>query len=159
MLFRSAKFSENIGINKFEKFTTTGCIEGYIHSNNKLGVLLEVSVANPSEKSRGLIRDITMQIAAMNPQHIDRSVVTEEQIAKEIEIYKEIAIGEGKKPEIAERVAQGRLEKFFQDNCLTEQSFVKDSSKAIKDVLKEISTDMNAEVKVNKFLRFNLAEA
>lgn len=154
-----AKFSEKIGIRRFEKIHSNGFISGYVHTGSKLGVLIEVSVADLSDKSKALVRDIAMQIAAMNPQFIDRSVVTQEHLDKEVEIYKELAINEGKKPEIAERIAQGRLEKFFQESCLIEQVFVKDSSKTVKDVLKEISTDMNAEVKVNKFVRFNLGEA
>lgn len=154
-----AKFSERIEVRKFAKLETEGYVEAYIHAGSKLGVLLEVSCANPSDKSKLLIRDITMQIAAMNPQFIDRSIVSPEQIAKEIEIYKEMAINEGKKPDIAERIATGRLEKFFQEQCLVEQVFVKDSSKTIKDVVKEISGDMGQEVKVNKFLRFFLGEA
>ena len=154
-----AKFSERIEIRKFQKIVTDGYVAEYVHAGSKLGVLIEISEAEPNEKAKLLIRDIAMQIAAMNPQYIDRDFVTAEHIAKEIEIYKEMAINEGKKPEIAERVATGRLEKFFQEACLVEQAFVKDSAKTIKDVVKEISNEYGKEVKVNKFLRFFLGEA
>jgi len=154
-----AKFSEKIGIKQFIRIESSGYVAGYIHTGSKLGVLIEVSVSNPDEKSKSLIRDIAMQIAAMNPQFIDRSVVTQEQINKEIEIYKELAVNEGKKPEIAERIATGRLEKFFQEQCLIEQTFVKDSSKTVKDVLKQISDETKTEARVLKFIRYNIGEA
>lgn len=154
-----AKFSENISIRRFDKIQTTGFVASYIHVGSKLGVLIEMSLSQPSEKSFQLIRDIAMQIAAMNPMFVDKEQVSAEKLEKEIEIYKEIAINEGKKPEIAERIAHGRLEKFFQEQCLVEQAFVKDGNKIVKDVIKEISEDAGTEVKVISFKRYLLGES
>lgn len=153
-----AKFSENISVRRIDRITSEGFISDYIHTGSKLGVLVEVSIPNPTEKAKLLIRDIAMQIAAMNPTFVDRSQASTEKIAKEIEIYKELAINEGKKPEMAERIAQGKLEKFFTDQCLVEQVFVKDGSKTVADVVKEISEDCGTEVKILSYRRYFLGE-
>ena len=154
-----AKFSENISIRRFEYIKTEGYITNYIHPGSRLSVLVSFSCSNPNEKAIALIHDIAMQIAAMNPTYIRRDDVSSEHLQKEIEIYKELAINEGKKPEIAERVAQGKVEKFYQDQCLEEQAFVKDSSKTIKDVVAEISQEMGSEVKILSFRRYFLGES
>jgi len=101
-----------------------------------------------------MMRDIAMQVAAMNPSFVGREQVDQPTLDKEKEIYIQQAIQEGKKPEIAERVASGRMEKYYQDNCLVEQTFVKDSGNTITDVLKQIGPD----VQVVQFLRFHLGD-
>jgi elongation factor Ts len=154
-----AKFSENIQIRRFLKITTEGYIGEYTHAGSKLAVLVETNIANPSEQVISKIRDIAMQIAAMKPSYIDRESVPEDDLLKEIEIYKEQAITEGKKPEIAERIAKGRLEKFYQDQCLVEQLFVKDPSKTIKDVVAEISNLIGYEARIKRIVRFFLGES
>jgi elongation factor Ts len=153
-----AKFSENISIRRFERFESNGFIGDYIHAGSKLAVLVEVNAADLNDKAKLLLRDIAMQIAAMKPDFIDRSVVPQEVLAKEIEIYKQQAIDQGKKEDIADRIAQGRLDKFYQEQCLVEQVFVKDSAKTIADVIKEISKEAGAEVKVTMFRRYFLGE-
>ena len=154
-----AKFSENISIRRFEFIESKGYIANYIHPGSRLSVLVELSCKNPNEKAKSLIHDIAMQIAAMNPSYISRDDVQAEHLQKEVEIYKEHAINEGKKPEIAERIAQGRVEKFFQEQCLLEQAFVKDAAKTVKDVVDEISKEMEAEVKILSFRRYFLGES
>ena len=149
-----AKFSEKIEIRRMEKIKTTGFLSAYIHSGSRLGVIVDASLDNPDDKVKSTIYDVAMQIAAMNPSFVDRSIVSQEKIDKEIEIYRDQAINEGKKEDIALRIAQGKLEKYFQDSCLTEQAFVKDGSKAIKDVLAEA----NPELKVLSFRRYYLGE-
>ena len=153
-----AKFSENIGIRRFEKVTTEGYIEAYIHAGNKLAVLLEVTAAELNDNSKALTRDIAMQIAAMNPMFITRDEVSADVLAKEKEIYIQQAVDSGKPADIAERIAEGKLGKFFQEQCLVEQVFVKDSKKKISDVLKEISNECGSEVKITKFRRYFLGE-
>jgi elongation factor Ts len=153
-----AKFSEKIEIRRFVRLTTEGFLASYIHAGSKLAVLIDMSVKSPSEKSFKLIRDIAMQIAAMNPLFVERKDVPQSVIDKELEIYKEAAVTEGKNPDIAEKIAIGKLNKFYQEQCLVEQQFVKDSTKFIKDVVKEISADSGSEVKINGFVRFFLGE-
>lgn len=154
-----AKFSEKIGVKRFERrITSTGTVASYIHAGSKLGVLIETTAPVRSESGLALLRDIAMQVAAMKPLYTNRSNVNTEAIEKEIEIYKEQAIIEGKKPEIAEKVATGRLEKYYQENCLVEQAFVKDSNKTIKDVLKDISATEGNDVNLVSFTRYFLGE-
>jgi elongation factor Ts len=154
-----AKFSEKIGVKRFERrITSTGTVASYIHAGSKLGVLIETTAPVRSESGLALLRDIAMQVAAMKPLYTDRSNVNTEAIEKEIEIYKEQAVNEGKKPEIAEKIATGRLEKYYQENCLVEQAFVKDGNKTIKDVLKDISATEGNEVNLVSFTRYFLGE-
>jgi len=154
-----AKFSEKIGVKRFERrHSANGSVASYIHAGSKLGVLIETTAPVRTDSGIASIRDIAMQVAAMKPLYTDRSNVNTEAITKEIEIYKEQAINEGKKPEIAEKIATGRLEKFYQENCLIEQSFVKDGNKTVKDILKDISVAEGAEVNIVGFTRYFLGE-
>jgi elongation factor Ts len=150
-----AKFSEKIEIRRIEQLVSDGYIESYNHAGNRLGVLVELNTNEIDDNGKTLIRDIAMQIAAMNPSFVNRDEVDTETLEKEKEIYHKQALEEGKKEEIAQRIAQGRLEKFFSENCLVEQQFVKDSKKTVKDVLAEISKDAD----IKKFFRFALGES
>ncbi len=154
-----AKFSEKIEARRMQRWVSDGYISGYIHAGNKLAVLLDITANNPNEEAKALVRDIAMQIAAMNPQFVDRSEVDNVTLEKEVEIYKQQALDSGKKAEIAEKIAQGRLEKFYSESCLIEQAFVKDGSMTITDVLKKVSELTGNEVKVIRFVRFALGES
>jgi elongation factor Ts len=149
-----AKFSEKIDIAKFTNTSTTGSYTVYIHGGNKLAVILELSTPLTEDFQVALGKDIAMQIAAMNPQYVDRSQVQTEVLDKEKEIFMEQAIAEGKKPEIAEKIAGGRVEKFYKENCLVEQSFVKDNTKSVTDVLNQIAPG----TKVLSFIRYAIGE-
>jgi elongation factor Ts len=154
-----AKFSEKIEARRLDRWVTNGFITAYIHAGNKLAVLIDVSADNLNNEAQQLVRDIAMQIAAMNPQFVNRTQVDTTTLEKEIEIYKQQALEQGKKEEIAEKIAQGRLEKFYSESCLIEQAFVKDPSMTITDVLKKISEITGSEVSVNRFLRYSLGES
>lgn len=151
-----AKFSEKIELKRFKRLTTTGFFSAYNHANSKLGVIVEAACGNPNDAVKNAMHDVAMQVAAMNPQFVNRDAVDEARLNKEIEIYKELAINEGKKPEIAERVAQGRLEKFFQEQCLIEQAFVKDNTKTVNDYVKEQAG--GEDIKIVSFVRYLLGE-
>jgi elongation factor Ts len=99
-----------------------------------------------------------MQVAAMNPMFIDRESIPQDVIQKEIEIYKEAAINEGKKPEVAEKIAQGKLTKFFTEQCLMEQTFIKDGSLSVGNVVKKVEDLLGCKVKISKFVRYFLGE-
>ncbi len=111
-----------------------------------------VAIAGGTENT-ALGRDIAMQIAAMNPMAVDRSQISTEQIEKELEIYKTQARNEGKKEEVIDRIAKGKLEKYYQDFCLIEQSFIKDAARTVTDLLKEAGG-----LKVTGFVRMQLGE-
>lgn len=151
-----AKFSERIIIKRFERLTSSGYIAEYIHMGNKLGVLLEISTAPNNDEAKGLMRDITMQIAAMNPSFISREQVDNATLENEKVIYFQQAVAEGKNEDLAARIATGKLEKYYQDFCLLEQAFVKDSGKVINDVLKEISKFTDSDAKILNFRRYFL---
>ncbi|MEO5930167.1 MAG: translation elongation factor Ts [Candidatus Kapaibacterium sp.] len=153
------KFSERIEIKRFDVVKTEGgFVADYVHNGDKLGVLVEFSGSGDSEKVASVARDIAMQVAAMNPSYVHRDEVTEGTLEKEREIYRQLAINEGKKPEFADKIIAGRLEKYFADSCLMEQTFVKDSSKMIRDILADFSKDLGSDVNVVRFIRFNLGE-
>jgi elongation factor Ts len=153
------KFSERIEIKRFEVLKSgDGFIADYVHSGDKLGVLVELSAAGDVPSTSAMARDIALQIAAMNPVYVRREETPESVIAKEKEIYAEQAAQEGKPAQIAEKIAAGRLEKYFGDACLIEQSFVKDSSKLIRDVLAEFSKTAGKDVTVVRFTRYNLGD-
>ncbi|MCO6466151.1 MAG: elongation factor Ts [Bradyrhizobiaceae bacterium] len=154
-----AKFSEKIELRRFERITTNGHITDYTHAGSRLGVLVEFDGTEPSTDAKPLTRDIAMQIAAMQPSFVDRSQVDQSTLAKELEIYRQQAIEEGKKEDIAERIAQGRLGKFYEEQVLIEQTFVKDPSRKVSDVITEISSKSGADVKVVSFRRYNLGES
>lgn len=152
------KFSEKVEFARFETIKSDGFVAAYVHAGSKLGVLVEINESEIDESSQAIVRDIAMQIAAMNPSYIDRSEVDNVTLGKEKEIYKQQALDSGKKEEIAERIAQGRLEKFYNENCLIEQAFVKDGNKTVTDIIKEIDDATGKSVKVLKFVRYSLGE-
>lgn len=153
-----AKFSERIIIKRFEQLTTEGLLVAYTHVGSRLGVLLDVSAPVNTEAGMGSLRDIAMQIAAMSPRYVSRDEVDNATLAKEEEIYTEQAIQGGKPAEMAKKIAQGRISKFYSENCLLEQTFVKDNAKTVTDVLKEVSKAEGHEVTVTRFRRFALGE-
>ncbi len=153
-----AKFSERILIGRFRRVADVPCVVTYTHVGNKLGVMLEADGAPADEAGQNLLRDIAMQIAAMSPGYVDRDAVDADVIAKEMEIYTEQAVATGKPANIAERIAKGRLEKYFQENCLVDQTFVKDSGKTVAEVLAGVKTASGDSIKITGFKRFSLGD-
>ena len=154
-----AKFSERIGLRRYERVNTNGHITDYVHAGSRLGVLVEFEGAKPSADSIALTRDVAMQIAAMQPQFVNRDQVDQTTLDKELEIYRQQAIEEGKQEEIAQRIAEGRLGKFYEESVLIEQTFVKDPKRKVSDIVAEISKKSGGDVKVVSFHRFNLGES
>jgi len=130
------KMGERIEISAFEKKDADQVVS-YIHSNGKLGVLVALGGANSGEVE-AIGKDVAMQIAAMNPVAVDASGVAEDVKEKEYQIGKDQAIAEGKPEKIVGKIAEGRLNKYIKENTLLTQSFVKDSSKSVDQVLKEV---------------------
>jgi elongation factor Ts len=145
-----------------DKAANQGVVESYIHAGGRIGAMVELNcetdfVAKTPEFKQ-LAHDIAMQIAAMNPQYVSREQVEKTVVEKEIEIYKSHAANEGKPANIAEKIAQGRLEKYYQEVCLMEQSFIKDSGKTIKDLLDEQTGKVGEKVLIRRFKRFQLGD-
>ena len=136
-----AKIGEKIEISNC-KLIKGEFVAPYIHLGNKIGVL--VSFNKPKNNALNeLGKDLAMQIAAMNPIAVERKRIAPEIVQKELEIAKEQSINEGKPADLAEKIAQGRLNKFYKENALLEQEFVKDSSKTIQEVVSGIDKDLN----------------
>lgn len=139
-----------------------GTIEVYQHFNKRLGVMVEVNCETDfvakTERFQQFARDIAMHIVSASPEYVRREDIPEAVIAAEREIQKNRAIEEGKKPEIAEKVAEGRMTKFFQDIVLLEQSFFKDDEKTIEKLLQEAVAELGESIQIRRFNRFALGE-
>jgi len=150
-----AKVGEKVDIRRYQIFeANSGIISAYTHLGNRIGVLVElegIAAGSP------VARDIAMQIAAMNPAVVTRDEVDKSWIEREMDIYRTQAKNEGKPEQIQEKIAQGRLEKFYQEVVLIEQTFIKDPGKTIRDVLKGVSSDQQPAV-IRRFQRFHLGE-
>ena len=142
-----ATIGENLTIRRFERFESTGLVEKYIDGDGKIGVLVELENGNSE-----LAKDICMQIAAAKPEYLDREAVPADRVEKEMEILKVQAMNEGKPAEIAEKMVQGRIGKFYAEICLVEQQFVKDPDMKISKLLEEKGA------KVVRFARFEKGE-
>lgn len=146
-----AKIGENISVRRFELFTANdGIVEAYIHGAGRIGVIVEMQ--GNSENAAAIARDIAMQVAAAKPEYVTRDQVPADVIEKEKEILKAQAINEGKPAEIAEKMVQGRIEKYYKEICLVEQPFIKDTDLTVKKMLEQQQTQ------VVRFARFEMGE-
>jgi elongation factor Ts len=154
-----AKVGEKIEIRRYEVFDTAdGVVSAYTHMGSKIGVLVEFAGLAAADAVSGPGRDVAMQVAAMSPLVVSRDQVEKSVLDREMEIYRTQAKNEGKPDNVVERIATGRLEKFYQEACLIDQTFIKDPGKTVKDILKEAGTRSGAPVSVRRFLRFHLGE-
>ena len=140
-----ATIGENMSIRRFERFETNGTVAKYIHGDGKIAVLVDMN--NASEE---LAKDICMQIAAAKPEYLNRESVPAERVEKEMEILKVQAMNEGKPAEIAEKMVQGRIGKFYGEICLLDQEFVKDPDKKVSQLLKEKGAEINRFARLEK---------
>ncbi len=125
-----ATIGENMSVRRFARFTSNGRVQSYIHGEGKIGVL--VSMEGGDEE---VAKDVCMQIAAARPEFLDRDSVPSDRVDKEMEILKAQAMNEGKPAEIAEKMVQGRIGKFYGEICLVDQEFVKDPSMKVSALL------------------------
>ncbi len=156
----TGKIGEKIEISRFviEK-AENGMVVDYVHHGAKLGVLVRVdNVGDKKDEFAATVKDIAMQIAAMKPLYVYSEDVPAEVIEKEKEIYREVARKEGKPEQILDRIAEGKLKKFFQENCLVEQTFIKDNTKTVGDVMNELNKQHGTEAKIKLFHRFHLSD-
>lgn len=143
------KIGEKVGVSKFETVTGEKVI-AYIHGNYRLGVLVALS-SNPASADE-VGKDVAMQIAAMNPVAIDKGDVDSRTIERELEIAKDVIRAEGKPEEMVEKIAAGKLNKFYKDSTLLNQEFVKDSSKTVAQFLNDVEKGLT----VSAFKRVQL---
>lgn len=155
------KIGEKIEVSRFAlEEAPNGEIVDYVHHGSKLGVLVKVDnvTGEKAELFRPLVKDFAMQVAAMKPGYTYREEVEKTVIEKEIEIYKELARKEGKPEQILDKIATGKLNKYYEENCLFEQAYIKDNAKKISDLISEFNKANSAEAKLVLFKRFHLSD-
>ena len=156
------KKGSKVAEKRADRASNQGAVESYIHAGSRIGVLIELNCETDfvakTDAFRALAKDIAMQIAAMNPKYVKREEVPAEVITREVEIYKTQAKTEGKPEHILQKIAEGRLDKFYGEVCLIEQSFIKDPNKTIKDLIMDEVGKIGENISVKRFVRFQLGE-
>ena len=147
---------------KAGRIAAEGIVDSYIHMGGRVGVLLEVNCETDfvakGDKFRALVHDIALHIAAANPQYVTKEEVPAEVLEKEKAILRAQALEEGKPEKIIDRMVEGRINTFYEDNCLLCQKFVKDTSKTIEQVVIEATAQIGEKISVRRFVRYEMGE-
>ncbi|MCX8094345.1 MAG: translation elongation factor Ts [Candidatus Goldbacteria bacterium] len=147
---------------KSSRATKEGRIFSYIHTNGKIGSMVEINCETDfvarTDEFENLLKDIAMQVAAMAPLYVKREDIPEEVIKKEKEIYKTQLKDSGKPENVIEKIVEGKIEKFYKDVCLLEQTFIKDESKTIDTLVKEKIAKLGENIIIKRFVRFVVGE-
>lgn len=163
---KSIEYLRKMGIaaaaKKASRVASEGLVEAYVHPGSRMGALVEVNcetdfVARTAE-FKALVRDIAMQVVASDPVAVSRQEVPSDLLEKEKEILAAQVAGSGKPPQIIEKIVQGKLDKFYKDNCLLEQPFIKDPKRCVEDIVKEAAAKFGENVVVRRFSRFRLGQ-
>lgn len=147
---------------KAGRSTEQGIIQSYIHPGSRLGVLVEINCETDfvarTDDFQNFAKDVAMQVAAAKPIAVSREEVDTKVVEHEMEIYRAQALEQGKPEAVIEKMMSGKLDKFYQESCLLEQAFVKDSDKTIGDYLKETIGKLGENMIIKRFVRFELGE-
>ncbi len=146
---------------KSSRVAAEGLVESYIHGG-RIGVLVEVNSETDfvakNEDFQQFVKDVAMQIAAVNPKYVSREDVPEEVIEREKEVLTQQAINEGKPEHIAEQIVKGRMNKFYEEICLLDQDFIKDSDVTIQELLNDKISKIGENLVIRRFVRFEVGE-
>lgn len=147
---------------KSNRTTNQGVIDSYIHPGSKIGVLLEVNCETDfvarNEQFKELVHNIALHIAAAAPVYVSSEDIPSEIIEAEKDVYKKQALNEGKPEGVVEKIAQGKLKKFYEENCLLNQLYVKDNDITINDLVKQAIAKIGENIVIKRFCRFMLGE-
>ena len=165
-LDKAVDFLRKSGIAKAEKKVSRvakeGMVYSYIHQGSRLGVLLDIGCETDfvakTEEFQELAHNVAMQIAATNPIALCREEVSQKVLDMEKEIYTDQAKSSGKPDNIIEKMVEGRLNKFYQENCLLEQNFIKDPDKKLQNIITETLATLGENITVNRYVRFAIGE-
>jgi len=154
------------GITKAEKKgareTKEGLVYSYIHAGGRLGVLVELNCETDFvAKTDGfteLAHNLAMQIAATNPVALDKDTIDQATVDREREIFTEQAKSQGKPDNIIEKMVEGRINKFYQESCLMDQTYIKDPDKKVRDLITEIISTLGENISINRYIRFAIGE-
>lgn len=145
---------------KSSRTTKEGVIHAYTHLGSRIGAMVEVNCETDfvarNETFQALVHDLAMQVAASRPLAVDREHIAPAIIERELEIYRAQARNERKPEHLIERIIQGKLDKFYQDNCLLEQPFIRDTDKTVKELITEAVAKLGENIIIRRFVRFEL---
>lgn len=140
-----------------------GTVGSYIHGGGKIGVLVEVNCETDfvarTDEFQQLLKDVAMQVAASNPRYVLRDEVPTDEVEKERAIYRTQTLESGKPENVVDRIVEGRLEKFYSEQCLLEQGFIREPSKTIEQLVKEVVARTGENIVVRRFARFQIGDA
>lgn len=160
-----AKLGENIAVSRFIVYEVNGkgMVGTYIHAGAQIGVLLEVKLASDEvmdhDEFKILVRDIAMQVAAANPQFVAKENVPADVLKKEREIQRDRALGEGKPEKMVDKIAEGRMGKFFEEVCLLEQPFIRENTISVGELIRTANAKLGANLSIARFVRFKVGDA
>ncbi|HET8967136.1 MAG TPA: translation elongation factor Ts [Candidatus Acidoferrum sp.] len=147
---------------KATREATEGLVGSYIHAGGKIGVLVEVNCESDfvarTEAFQQLCHDVAMHIAALDPKYVRREEVTSEMLDKEREIYKAQALATGKPEAVVEKIVNGKMEKFYEENCLYEQHYIKDEGQTIGEMVNAAIAKLGENIAIKRFARFKVGE-
>src|SRR5579863_9889866 len=147
---------------KATREASEGLVGSYIHAGGKIGVLVEVNCESDfvarTEAFQHLCHDIAMHIAALDPKYVRREDVTSEMLEKEREIYRAQALATGKPEAVVEKIVTGKMEKFYEENCLYEQHFIKDEGTTVKELVDQAIAKVGENIAIRRFSRFKVGE-
>ena len=143
---------------KAERKTSEGLVYAYLHSNGKIGALVEVLCETDfvarTENFKELVHEVALQVAAMNPLYVSKDQIPPEVLEKEKAIYAEEFAGSGKPADMIAKIVEGKLGKYYADVCLMNQAYIKDEDKTMEDVVKEAIAKTGENIQVKRFVRF-----
>lgn len=147
---------------KSGRIASEGIVTSYIHGNGKIGVLVEVNCETDfvakNEDFQELGKDIAMQIAASKPEYVKREDVPSDVVEKERAVMREMTLNEGKPEHIVDKIVDGRMNKFFNEICLLEQPYIKDTDKTVEELIKEKIATIGENIQVRRFTRYEMGE-
>ncbi len=147
---------------KADRIAADGAVGAYIHAGGKIGALVEINcetdfVARTAE-FQALVKDIAMQVAAANPRYVRREEIPAAELEREKDIYRKQALESGKPEKIVDKIVEGKLERFYSEICLVEQSFIKDPDKKVADVVNDAIARLGENIQIRRFSRYRLGE-
>ena len=147
---------------KAGRIATDGLVSSYIHAGGKMGVLVEINCETDfvakTEDFQTFVKNIAMHIAATNPQYIRREEIPEDILERERAIYRTQALDAGKPQKVIDKIVEGKLERFYSEVCVLEQTYVKDSDLTIKELLESMIAKIGENISIRRFARFQLGE-
>jgi elongation factor Ts len=147
---------------KAQRATSEGLVASYIHAGGKIGVLVEIDCESDfvarTDDFQKLCHDVAMHIAALDPRFLKREEVTQDILDREREIYREQAKATGKPEPVIEKIANGKMEKFYEENCLYEQHFIKDEGTTVKELVDQAIAKLGENITIRRFSRFKVGE-